>query len=184
MNVKYILPKNSDFVRMHKREVENMYDSSEVAKRIKETATEKKITMKDLFSACNLSKNTLSNMKNGNFPSGDSLALIADKLECSVDYLLGRCDADVGTEVSFLSAKEKRLVSEYRKQPNRREAVDVLLGLDGSQEDNCGEKVHYLRTAAKDGNSEMDGKRKAAKSLYTDQGIEKIKNLEDIDDME
>ena len=42
---------------------------------------------------CNLSKNTLSSMlSGGSTPKSENLAKIADYLDCSVDYLLGRTD--------------------------------------------------------------------------------------------
>lgn len=42
---------------------------------------------------CELSKNTLSSMQSrGSWLQANSLAKIADYLDCSVDYLLGRAD--------------------------------------------------------------------------------------------
>ena len=48
--------------------------------------------MKDMLLDLGLNKNTLSTMYNGSMLKGDSLARIADYLDCSVDYLLGRTD--------------------------------------------------------------------------------------------
>lgn len=69
-----------------------MYAAQDVAKRIKEQAQSKNITLKDLLSACNLGANTISHMLHGRTLGSDSLAKIADYLGCSVDYLLGRTD--------------------------------------------------------------------------------------------
>ena len=42
---------------------------------------------------CELNKNIISTMlSRGSMPKADNLAKIADYLDCSVDYLLGRTD--------------------------------------------------------------------------------------------
>lgn len=69
-----------------------MYESTKVAEIIKLTAKVKGKQLKVMLSDLNLNKNTLSNMYNGSMLKGDSLARIADYLDCSVDYLLGRTD--------------------------------------------------------------------------------------------
>lgn len=68
-----------------------MYNSQDVASRIKSLAKFKKISTGKMLSDCDLSKNALSTMQSGGFlPRTESLAKIADYLDCSVDYLLGR----------------------------------------------------------------------------------------------
>lgn len=69
-----------------------LYDSPYVANRIKVYAKDKNIALKDLLIACNLGSNTFSHMLHGRSMAFDSLAKIADYLDCSVDYLLGRTD--------------------------------------------------------------------------------------------
>lgn len=70
-----------------------MFNSSQVADRIKSTAHSHGVLIKDLLAACELSKNALSSMKSGGFfPRVEAIASIADYLDCSVDYLLGRTD--------------------------------------------------------------------------------------------
>lgn len=41
---------------------------------------------------CKLSKNTLSRLNSGQFPSCECIAKIADFLQCSIDYLMCRTD--------------------------------------------------------------------------------------------
>ena len=68
-----------------------MYKSNEIAERIKKLAKIKNIQIKDMLESCGVSKNLLSTMQSGgSLPKSDNLAKIADYLECSVDYLLGR----------------------------------------------------------------------------------------------
>ncbi len=70
-----------------------MHNSQEVANAIKFMAKNKKIAIGELLSGCSLSKNTLSSMlSGGSMPKSENLAKIADYLDCSVDYLLGRTD--------------------------------------------------------------------------------------------
>jgi DNA-binding Xre family transcriptional regulator len=59
---------------------------------IKKQAKIKGIAIKDMLSNLGLGINTLSHMNHGRSLASDSLARIADYLDCSVDYLLGRTD--------------------------------------------------------------------------------------------
>ena len=68
-----------------------MYNSSNVAERIKATAKTKGISIKEVLNKAGLGFNTMSNMKTA-MPKADNIAKIADYLDCSVDYLLGRTD--------------------------------------------------------------------------------------------
>lgn len=70
-----------------------MYDSANAAERIKQTAKSKKISVKQMLEDCEMNKNVISTMlSRGSMPKADNLARIADYLDCSVDYLLGRTD--------------------------------------------------------------------------------------------
>ncbi|MCX4357487.1 MAG: helix-turn-helix transcriptional regulator [Oscillospiraceae bacterium] len=70
-----------------------MHNSQEVAATIKEAAKNIKIPIGQLLTECGLSKNALSSMQSGGYlPRTENLAKIADYLDCSVDYLLGRTD--------------------------------------------------------------------------------------------
>ena len=68
-----------------------MYESAKVAERIKAYAKFKKITLKTMLADIGLGFNTMANFKTS-MPKSDNLAKIADYLDCSVDYLLGRTD--------------------------------------------------------------------------------------------
>ena len=74
-----------------KNSQETGYSSSEVAAQIKEKLKEKKITAKKMLSDLGLSSATLGHYEKS-MPKADNLALIADYLGVSVDYLLGRTD--------------------------------------------------------------------------------------------
>ena len=66
-----------------------MYNSNDIAMRIKQIAKVQHIKTSDMFESIGLGKNTLTNFKTS-MPKADNLAKIADYLNCSVDYLLGR----------------------------------------------------------------------------------------------
>ena len=69
-----------------------MYDSRKIAERIKMRTKQQGTTYKEMLSDCKLGINTIGHIHRG----GDILTLnfakIADYLDCSVDYLLGRTD--------------------------------------------------------------------------------------------
>ncbi len=69
-----------------------LYTSPEVANRIKVYAKTKGVSLKSLLENCGLGSNAFSHMLHGRAMAFDSLARIADYLDCSVDYLLGRTD--------------------------------------------------------------------------------------------
>lgn len=70
-----------------------MYNSIFIAERIKNMSKLKNVLIKTMLEDCGLSKNTLSSMlSGGSTPKSENLAKIADYLDCSVDYLLGRTD--------------------------------------------------------------------------------------------
>lgn len=68
-----------------------MYISSEIAIRIKALAKVKGVSVKKLLEDAGLGYNTMSNLRTS-MPKSDNLARIADDLDCSVDFLLGRTD--------------------------------------------------------------------------------------------
>ncbi len=70
----------------------NLYNSSNIAETIKIRSKSRGIAIKDMLKDLELGSNTMSHMRHGRIIASDSLACIADYLDCSVDYLLGRTD--------------------------------------------------------------------------------------------
>ena len=77
---------------MNNMDADNLYKPVNMADRIKDRAKERHIKLKDMLVSLDLGSNTFSNMRHGRVPLSDTLARIADYLDCSVDYLLGRTD--------------------------------------------------------------------------------------------
>lgn len=69
-----------------------MYNSHETRNRIKTMCKAKKVTMESVLSQCELGVNAIRQISETKGMSSYSLARIADYLDCSVDYLLGRTD--------------------------------------------------------------------------------------------
>lgn len=73
-----------------------MINAQYLTTRIKDTAKENGITIKNMLIDCGLSINTLNQMTDKKGISCFSLNKIADYLGVSVDYLLGRADTPTG----------------------------------------------------------------------------------------
>ena len=69
-----------------------MYNSQEISNRIKSFAKSKNISLKTMLSDCELGINLISHLAKGQAITYINLTKIADYLDCSVDYLLGRTD--------------------------------------------------------------------------------------------
>lgn len=116
-----------------------MHNSQEVSNTIKSLAKSKKITIGKMLSDCSLSINTLSSMQSGGYyPRLEAIAKIADYLDCSVDYLLGRTDSpDISTKQSTiitenntsmkLTFREIEHITKYRQLDNNsKDVVDFI----------------------------------------------------------
>lgn len=93
-----------------------MYKSLNIAESIKMRAKQQGIVIKDMLLALGLGSNSMSNLRQGRMIAADSLARIADYLDCSVDYLLGRADSpEVGQPPqTVLTSQEKALLDAFR----------------------------------------------------------------------
>lgn len=80
-----------------------MYNSTILAERIKIRAKEQHIQLKTIWSSVGITDNTLVNLRKGSMLGADKLALIADYLNCSVDYLLGRTDSPEVTGGAYIN---------------------------------------------------------------------------------
>ncbi|TGX96839.1 XRE family transcriptional regulator [Hominisplanchenecus murintestinalis] len=69
-----------------------MYNTQDIASRIKSLLKSRRQNTKDMLSSLGMGINSISEFAKGKQMSCISLAKIADYLDCSVDYLLGRTD--------------------------------------------------------------------------------------------
>lgn len=88
-------------------EDKNLYTSHNLAILIKGIAKQRNIVIKDMLNDCDLGSNTMSSLYHGKQISFSSLAKIADYLNCSVDYLLGRTNnPDMSSRLPELTKEE------------------------------------------------------------------------------
>ncbi|MCM1219404.1 MAG: helix-turn-helix domain-containing protein [Lachnospiraceae bacterium] len=69
-----------------------MYNAQLTADRIKKLLIDFNKTGRQMAADCGLGINVLSNIRRGDVKSVETFYKIADYLDCSVDYLLGRTD--------------------------------------------------------------------------------------------
>lgn len=74
-----------------------MYNAQETKNRIKSLCKSKKINIKSLLTKCELGINAIQQINDKKGMASYSLACIADQLDCSVDYLLGRTEKPSST---------------------------------------------------------------------------------------
>lgn len=105
-----------------------------IASKIKELLKEKKISATKMLNDCGLNKNTLSTMQSGGYlPRLETITQIADYLDCSVDYLLGRtASPSVGsvvlTPAADFSSLEEDHIKKYRQLSQQgKQTVDGLI---------------------------------------------------------
>lgn len=67
------------------------YLSYDIALRIKEVAKSHDIVLRQMFEEIGISRGTMDNLRTS-MPKADNLAKIADYLDVSMDYLMGRTD--------------------------------------------------------------------------------------------
>lgn len=98
----------------------NNYTSSAILEKIKTLCDIRygKGKVKETIINCGLSYSVIDNLRKGSIPSADKLAMIADGLQCSTDYLLGRASLPALTDDIYndmeLSSDESQLISHYR----------------------------------------------------------------------
>lgn len=100
---------------MHNSDNKILYNSTNVATSIKSIAKSKGVPLKVILETCDLGANTFSHMLHGRSIAFDSLAKIADYLDCSVDYLLGRTNQPTINNLNISEPKAQELLSLFEK---------------------------------------------------------------------
>lgn len=101
----------------------------------------KGITPNFLAKELKISQPTMSGWKKGSPPNSERLEAIADYLEVTTDYLLGRSGADPD-----LPEDEKRLLANYRKADDRGKKRIQNAAEDEAQEQEQNKKSSNLAT--------------------------------------
>ena len=101
-----------------------MYTAQNLVNNIKYIAKKKNILIRDILKDCGLSVNAINTISDKKGLSSFSLAKIADYLDCSVDYLLGRTDTP--QVVNLPEPLISTLLSEYGKNSDEFISDDFL----------------------------------------------------------
>lgn len=89
----------------------------------------KGITGSQLASGIGVSTGNIFDWKSGrSAPKPEAICKIAEYLNCSTDYLLGRTTAP--EQPKFQTTKEQQILEAYKAHPELQLAVDKLLGID------------------------------------------------------
>lgn len=104
-----------------------MYLAQTTKDRIKQLCKDKKINMENMLLDCSLGVNAIRQISDTKGMASFSLAKIADYLNCSVDYLLGRTDVpnSINNSSSDIDSGENNLLTLYRQL--NPEGRDVLI---------------------------------------------------------
>ena len=92
-----------------------MLNMREVESRISNAVRDKGLRKGDFLKRCGLSINALSHLPRGKDMACSTIVTMADELGCSVDYLLGRTDAEGNSYVPSLTRQEATLLRVYRE---------------------------------------------------------------------
>lgn len=101
-----------------------MYKSEEIANRIRSLVAQQGATIGKMLAECGLGVNTVSKIDNGGDVKTLNFAKMADYLNCSVDYLLGRTEF-MNLKPEDISREEMRLIALYRQL--NQEAQETLM---------------------------------------------------------
>lgn len=100
----------------------------EIGGRIRQYRKDKGLTQEQLANEIQVTKNRVSNWEQGiNRPDADIIGNICRALNVSPSDLL-----DVHLTDDELDAHEKKVIKAYRAKKDLQQAVDILLGIEGS----------------------------------------------------
>lgn len=116
----------------------------------------KGITGSQLASGIGVSTGNIFDWKSGrSAPKPEAICKIAEYLNCSTDYLLGRTTAPE-QPMQFQTTKEQQILLAYKAHPELQPAIDKLLGIE--------EETETGKAAARSDNDELIGNFKVSKS--------------------
>ena len=104
-----------------------MYTAQLTIERIQALIKEKGLTQKEVLKQCDINENTLKRMTDNKGMSSFYIAKIADRLDCSVDYLLGRTDNPNVTGDTYINSNNNSV--------NQAINGNVNVGVSSSEQD-------------------------------------------------
>ena len=104
-----------------------------VIERLRQLRESKNLTQLRLAMELNVSQETISGYEIGKaVPPAEMLVKLADALDTSVDYIVGRTDVKSTLQASELSEQEAEILTILRKQPEDKRAFvfELIKGLE------------------------------------------------------
>ena len=100
--------------------------------RLKRLRESKGLNMKQAAKELNIQYTTyVGYEKNDREPNSETLIILADFFDCSVDYLVGRTNQIKTNDFGFsINDHEKEVIIAYRQQPSLQIGVDRMLGVE------------------------------------------------------
>lgn len=94
-----------------------MYEPADIAARITEYIKGQGLVVNVVLTECGLNKDAITNMKKGSQIGVNKIAIIADYLRVSVDFLLGRTEVECVQvfQDNPLSPDEEKLIDRFRR---------------------------------------------------------------------
>lgn len=93
-----------------------VFNTKDIALRIKQLCKDKKMSVKSVLEECSLNKSFIYDLeKRGSVPSIEAFYNLANYLDCSVDYLLGRTDLTDTEKTMKLTLNDIRNLSEAQR---------------------------------------------------------------------
>ena len=100
------------------------FNTKDIALRIKQLCKDKKMSVKSVLEECSLNKSFIYDLeKRGSVPSIEAFYNLANYLDCSVDYLLGRADNYKSRTEMEQKTMENNLNRKYNKLSESQRAV-------------------------------------------------------------
>lgn len=108
--------------------------------RLKKLRLSMNLSMRQVALALKIPYTTyVSYEKNEREPNSETLIMLADYFDCSIDFLIGRSNQvkmltlDEQKLNLTLSSHEKNVITAYREKPEMQPAVDKILGIDDEE---------------------------------------------------
>lgn len=101
-----------------------MYNSERLAENIRSELKKRKLSQKELLEQCELGVNTITKLSNGTDILVKNLVKIADVLNCSTDYLLGRKSV-LSTDLHNITNEDMALLGKIHSLPE--DSLDEIM---------------------------------------------------------
>ena len=108
-----------------------MYNTQKIANLIKDLCDQQNISVNQLLKASNVNKDVVLRLTKGIMPSADKIARIADYLQVSTDYLLGKTDNPAPNSSNTVPALSPDSLEQLIIDAKNKKGIGTIQGKDG-----------------------------------------------------